>query len=120
MKVPLKVKLSLILSSEDGITLFGSLNNHEPNYYDKEQEPGGYKSFVSIPGDLLNAGTYLVSLNSFIPYHENFSAANIFSFEAVDDGVLKADFMGGFGGYLRPRLTWNTVRRTSGDELLPL
>ena len=110
VRKPVQVKLSFILSSEDGSELFGSLNNHEPNFYDREQEPGRYRSLVRVPGDLLNAGRFTVSLNSFIPYHENFAALNLLVFEAVDDGVLKGDFMGGFGGYLRPRLQWTTLR----------
>jgi lipopolysaccharide transport system ATP-binding protein len=105
-----KVNLAFNLLAGDGAEVFGSLNNHEPNFYGRDQEPGRYKSFITIPGDFLNAGTYTVMISSYMPYGANFAIEGLLSFDAEDDGVLKADFLGGFGGYVRPRLQWVTER----------
>lgn len=44
-----KVKLSFIISTDDGTTVFGSLNNHEEIFYDKIHRPGKYTSEIEIP-----------------------------------------------------------------------
>jgi len=105
-----KVNLALNLLANDGAEVFASLNNHEPNFYGRDQEPGRYRSYITIPGDFLNHGMYSVMVSSFMPYGANFAAEGLLSFEAQDDGVLKGDFLAGFGGYLRPRLPWVTER----------
>jgi lipopolysaccharide transport system ATP-binding protein len=103
-----KVKFSLIISTEDGITVFGSLNNHEENYYGKIQEPGFYTSLIEIPSNFFNAGLYTVTLSTFMDYVINTSLENILTFETIDDGFLKKDYFGGFGGTVRPLLKWTT------------
>jgi lipopolysaccharide transport system ATP-binding protein len=103
-----KVKFSFIISTEDGITVFGSLNNHEENYYGKIQTPGFYSSVIEIPGNFFNAGLYTVTLSTFMDYVINTSLENILTFETIDDGFLKKDYFGGFGGTVRPLLKWTT------------
>lgn len=110
VKIATRVQLSLILSSGDGVTIFGSLNNHEPNFYDKILHPGRYRSLVEIPANLLNEGNYAISLSSFIEAGDNFNLENLLRFDTTDDGVLKKDFLGGFGGVIRPKLEWLTEK----------
>lgn len=106
--VETKVKFSFIISSEDGITVFGSLNNHEENYYGKIQSPGIYSSKIHIPSNFFNAGIFTVTLSTFMDYVDNVSLENILTFETIDDGFLKKDYFGGFGGFVRPLLKWTT------------
>ncbi len=105
-----KVKFSFIISTEDGITVFGSLNNHEENYYGKIQSPGIYSSEIEVPGNFFNAGLYTVTLSTFMDYVINTSLENILTFETIDDGFLKKDYFGGFGGIVRPLLKWTTIK----------
>lgn len=105
-----RLQLSFILSAGDGTTLFGSLNNHETNFYTAELAPGEYKSYIEIPGNLLNAGSYNIGFASFMVGSENFYTDTILSFDTEDDGSLKKDFSGQFGGYLRPKLNWETIK----------
>ncbi len=107
---PMKVKLSLILSSRDGATLFGSLNNHEQFYYDKIQDPGNYKSIIEIPENFFNDGIFTISLATIFDYQENILLENLMSFETIDDGWLKKDYFGNYGGYFRPFLKWETLQ----------
>ena len=106
---PMKVRLSLLVTGAEGENVFSSLNNHEPNFYDRVHEVGSYKSSVTIPGDLLNARQYLLSVGTWMPHADNFRAEGILGFEAMDDGVLASDYHGSFGGHVRPRLPWLTV-----------
>jgi hypothetical protein len=43
-------------------------------------------------------------------YQQNFALENILVFDTTDDGVLKKDYFGSFGGYIRPRLKWETSK----------
>lgn len=103
-----RVKLSLILSARDGATLFGSLNNHEEFFYNKNQSPGQYKATIEIPGNFFNNGVFSISLATLFDYQENIVLENLMSFETSDDGILKKDYFGNYGGYFRPSLKWET------------
>jgi lipopolysaccharide transport system ATP-binding protein len=106
-----KVKFSLIICTQEGIEVFASINNHEPNYYGEMQSPGIYSSEIEIPGNFFNAGFYTVSLSTFMDYVINSSLENILTFETLDDGVLKKDFFGTYGGVIRPLLKWTTYKK---------
>lgn len=43
-------------------------------------------------------------------YGDGFTLDGLLSFAAIDDGVLREDYRGGFLGPIRPRLEWNTKR----------
>ena len=110
-----KVGFSLVLSDSESVCLFGSLNNQEKNFYSKPMRLGNYKSEIIIPGDMFNNGEYIIELIGFDSEMSNpFKIENILHFEAIDDGVLKGDYSGGYGGFFRPRLEWNT---TNDDDL---
>ncbi len=111
VKKATRVKLSFIISAQDGTTLFGSLNNHETDFYDVVQEPGNYRSVIELPANFFNNGTYAISLASFMDYQENFNLENLLVFETNDDGILKKDYLGNFGGYFRPKLSWKTSKQ---------
>lgn len=100
---------SLVLFDSMGNCLFGSLNNHEENFYSKSMIQGRYSSCCSIYGNLLNEENYSISL---IVAANNWSAAirleDVLSFEAEDDGYLRKDYYGGYGGCIRPKLLWMT------------
>ena len=89
--------------------MFASLNNREQQFYGKPLDAGRYKSRCLIQGDLLNAGNFSFSLIGFSAnWSDHFRVDQAISFEARDDGVLRGDYYGPFGGPLRPRLTWHT------------
>ncbi len=102
-----KMKLSVVLSGIDGTTLFGTLNNLERDAFDII-DPGNYQSKIKIPGHFFNNGTFTISFHTFNEYDKSISAEDVLIFETIDDGVLKGNFLGGYGGYIRPKLEWNT------------
>jgi lipopolysaccharide transport system ATP-binding protein len=105
-----RLKLSLTISTDEGITVFSSLNNHETEFYEKFHEPGEYRSSIRIPGNFFNEGSFSISLASYVEYVDNFSFLNIITFNTSDDGVLKKDYFGGYGGFIRPQLKWESKK----------
>ncbi len=68
-------------------------------------------SACSLHGNLLNNGRYHVSVIGASSYwNDSFRADHVISLDAIDDGVLKGDYPGGYGGVVRPKLGWKTVR----------
>ncbi len=112
VKEGVHVGFSLILFDIDGNCIFSSPNNHEPHYYGKPLKSGIYRSKCCIHGDLLNEGRYTATIVGFCANRsDSITLDRIISFEAVDDGVLKGDFYGKFGGIVRPKLLWKTERK---------
>jgi len=102
---------SLILFDASGYCIFGSLSNTRENaYHDKPLQRGQYVSTCTLYGNLLNNGRYHVSIIGATDYWtEDFRADHVIFFEALDDGRLKGDYPGNFGGVVRPKLRWTTV-----------
>jgi len=104
------VAFSLVLFDPDGQVLFGSVSNTEKNYYGTPLDSRRYKSRCVVSGDLLNTGKYSFSVIGFSAnWTDHFRVDQVVSFEAVDDGVLRGDYYGVFGGPLRPKFPWETV-----------
>ena len=110
-------QFSLMLLDAEGNNVFSSLNNKENNEYGKPLPRGLYKTTCLIPGNLLNAGRFFISFACFSGgWTDGFRVENVLSFDAIDDGVLKGDYPGTYGGYIRPSLRWTTVGLTTGPE----
>lgn len=101
---------SLFLLSDEGHCAFRSVSNQEPKYYGKPMQKGVYVTRCRVPGDMLNNGTFRVTLHGHAAmWSDYFSLENVVSFDAHDDGVLKGDYHGGYSGFFRPKLEWSTV-----------
>ncbi len=105
-----RVQFSLVLFDVSGYCIFGSLSNTEENiYHGKSLQRGRYVSECRIYGNLLNNGEYYVSIMGASGYWtDSFNVDNVIAFEAVDDGILKRDYGGSYGGVIRPKLIWKT------------
>jgi lipopolysaccharide transport system ATP-binding protein len=110
-----RVGFSLNLFDGDGQNLFASLSNREPRFYGQPLQPGRYKSVCRLPPDFFNTGRFYLSLTGFAAHWTDpFNVDQIVSFEALDDGRLRGDFYGGYGGSLRPKLDWETRQCLNG------
>jgi len=103
------VGFTLVLKDQDENVVFSSINNRERDWYGKEKPPGLYRTSCTIPANLLNDGWYSISL---IMFGRNFSdvvqVGELLTFEVQDNPALRGDFLGKFGGVIRPDLTWRT------------
>jgi lipopolysaccharide transport system ATP-binding protein len=102
---------SLTLFDASAYCVFSSLSNSVENaYHAHALRLGHYVSSCQLYGNLLNNGRYYVSITGLADYwSDSFYVDRAISFEAVDDGVLKRDYSGTYGGVIRPKLTWKTV-----------
>jgi len=106
-----QVHCSLVLFDASGYCVFGSLSNTDMEFHNRQLLRGQYVSSCKLYGNLLNNGRYHVSIIGATAYwSEGFRADFAISFDAVDDGVLKSDYPGAYGGVVRPKLSWKTER----------
>lgn len=104
-----QVSFALTLFDSEGSCVFSSLNNTEKYFYGKMLQKGQYITRCYIYGNLLNAGRYFVSIAGFsASWSDKFLVEHAVSFDAIDDGVLKGDYFGNYGGVIRPKLLWET------------
>jgi lipopolysaccharide transport system ATP-binding protein len=106
-----QVHFSVVLFDANGYCVFGALSNTDVEFHSRQLVQGHYVSSCKLYGNLLNNGRYHVSIIGATAYwSEGFRADFVISFDAVDDGVLKGDYPGGYGGVVRPKLSWKTER----------
>lgn len=106
-----RAMFSLVFWDANSNCVFGSLSNTAENsYHGKSLKPGCYLSICGLYGHLLNEGRYYISvIGASDNWNDGFRADHVLSFYALDDGVLKRDYSGNYGGVIRPRLIWKTI-----------
>jgi lipopolysaccharide transport system ATP-binding protein len=109
-----------LLYNEQGSMVFKT-HDTDPAWLRRARPAGTYTSTAWIPGNLLAAGRYFVSvaLITRSPDVKQFYEGQIISFNVLDnmgDGTARGDWSGAFGGVVRPFLTW-TTRYAGADEL---
>lgn len=107
----IKPQFSIVMSDKEGNCLFGSINNTDKIFYGRMISEGHYVTTIEIYENLLNAGSYLFSLIGFSGnFNDQFRIDNVLSVEMLDDGILKGDYPGNYGGMFRPKLVWSTEK----------
>lgn len=105
------IGLTLVLYTESGDCVFSSINNQDNDFYGNEVPKGVYYSECQIPKQLLNQGVYTVDV---IFFEKQFSQIktikNALNFEIHDGPSLRKDYFGEFGGFVRPKLTWQNIK----------
>lgn len=105
-----RAQFSIVLFDSNGTCVFGSLSNTPENeFHGKSLTQGRYRSDCILYGNLLNEGRYHVSLiltSEF--WQDGMRFEHIISFDALDDGLLRRDYSGGYSGLIRPKLLWKT------------
>ena len=111
MRSGVRAMFSLVLWDANSNCVFGSLSNTAENsYHGKPLKPGRYRCICRLYGHLLNEGRYYISvIGASDNWSDGFRADHVLSFYALDDGVLKRDYPGNYGGVVRPKLKWKTI-----------
>lgn len=96
--------------SADGTLVFPTLDVN-PEWRSRPRSPGRYRSGVTVPGNFLSEGDYLVSagISSLDPFRMYAGAPESVAFHVVDslDGdTARGDFAGPLPGAVRPLLPW--------------
>jgi len=103
---------SISLHATSGDPVFGSISNVEKKLYEQHYALGTYQMQCEIPGNLINSGHFYINVNGYTEEFTNhFGIENPLGFEAFDDGVLRKEYSGGFGGYIRPLLNWDVIKK---------
>lgn len=87
--------------------------DRDPQWGNSPRLPGRYISIGWIPGNLLNAGTMLVSvtITRVRPTHRHLYEQGVLSFDVMDrmgEDTARGNFPGHFAGAVRPLLSWET------------
>lgn len=108
------LNLSVVLYNEQGVVVLVTAPVAEPLWHGKSFPVGLFRSVCFFPGDLLNDGTYRISLlvvkgETMIIYQLD----DILEFDVLDDPDRRGRWYGKWVGVVRPDLKWTT-------ELMPL
>lgn len=103
--------LTAIFFDGSGNCVFSSISNRERNFYGKPMPAGVYRSRCEIPPNLFNDGVFDIAINLF---NKNFTdarlAENVLRIEILDGLAVRGDYTAGYGGVVRPMLSWNTTK----------
>jgi lipopolysaccharide transport system ATP-binding protein len=100
------VGVACIIMSVDGTRLLGIEDHDLDSSLWQERLPGRYRTHFEIPGNLLNAGKYILRI-SFGSNRVSYDDHEAFQFEIADtQGLLKWER----SGVLAPAFPWTTVR----------
>ena len=96
---------------EIGGLVFASAPVEDVEWYGRPHPVGLFRSRVVIPADLLNEGTYYVTLllvrdEASVLYE----AERLLTFRVEDDPQRRGQWYGVWGGVVRPRLPWRTEK----------
>ncbi len=110
-----QIRLSSAVSYQNGVLVFSTRSISDVNWHGHNFPIGLFVSEYRIPGDLLNDGTYHVSLRfmqdeSMSIYYDE----SIITFEVIDTGDPNGQWVGKRNGVIRLNLQWTTNLATNG------
>lgn len=104
------IGLNLIAHDGDNNCVFGSINNHETNWYGQSMPKGKYKSICSIPKHFFNNGLYSIGVVLFGKgYSSQVSKSELLVMEIQDGKEVRGDYFGAYASITRPLFEWTTI-----------
>jgi lipopolysaccharide transport system ATP-binding protein len=102
-----KLGTTILLYNQEGVVVFSSLSNNDPQWHGRSRPKGMFRSTVRIHSHLLPEGRFVVTV---LLWSDNYTFAhredNTVEFEVHDTGEARGDYLGGWVGVVRPRLQW--------------
>jgi homopolymeric O-antigen transport system ATP-binding protein len=118
-------RMSIRLLREDGLTVFTSTDQNSVGTTETLRQPGRYVSRCRIPGNLLNAGYYLISAGCDFPFLEVvFFEEMTLGFRIEQVGGVNSRYPERWPGVITPDLDWSltgapTVGNASARIAIP-
>jgi lipopolysaccharide transport system ATP-binding protein len=111
VRMPIRnMRMSIRALTEDGVTVFTTTDQNHPWHEGETRQPGRYVSRCRIPGNLLNAGYYLISAGCDIPFTEIiFFEEKALGFHVEQTGGVNSRYPERWPGVICPDLTWSLV-----------
>jgi lipopolysaccharide transport system ATP-binding protein len=97
--------VSLLLHDSAGVLVFDTSNHAAA-----PAEPGLYRETCVVPGDLLNAGRYTLSVALHSDDEVSCELPNLIGFDLLDSDRDRRGWYGEWKGILRPRFDWGSER----------
>jgi lipopolysaccharide transport system ATP-binding protein len=88
---------------------FNSANSEKDFYYNIPLKKGLYKAICLIPANFLNDKSY--KINAYLVPENNSEMAMVeeaLTFNVLDTGEMRKEFLGGWIGQIRPKMKWET------------
>ncbi|KFC67378.1 ABC transporter-like protein [Devosia sp. LC5] len=98
----------LVVTNEDGVVIFDAGPNEEP----VATAAGRRRERCVVPGDLMNDGTYRVSVELRDRGEVLLSIPDLLTFEILDNPYGRFGWYGKWEGAVRPRLDWTSEKLT--------
>lgn len=103
-------RVGFLLSTVDGTSVFEAYDADDERYAGA-REPGDYVAQCEIPGNLLNPGRYLVSINAGVPNVKNLAfIEGILPLNIEDTGAIGSYMHSKRNGIIRLKLRWKSER----------
>lgn len=104
-----RLNMNLQLFNEQGVLVFEAGPISEPVW--RSLERGVYRDSCLIPGDLLNDGTYVISLYGVLEKDGLvFRARDLLYFKVHDSPDMRSGWHGKWEGVVRPMLEWRKAK----------
>jgi hypothetical protein len=102
----------------DGVLIFVAGDNEDLNWQNRKRSPGSYISTCEIPGNLLNAGTYMLNVAADIQGSEMlFLAKGVLKFHIEHTKVTVLDGANRSPGIICPSLRWQVSPAKINTEI---
>lgn len=100
---------TVVVHDAENNIVFSSIGNREERWYGRAMPLGSYRSSCTVPGNLLNNGTYSVSVFMFgQSFRDMYMLNDVLRFEVADSPAIRGDYFGAMLGAVRPDLQWST------------
>jgi lipopolysaccharide transport system ATP-binding protein len=113
-----KIYTALWLKDKAGIEVLSSANARYvcqkcDEWGEKAHPKGLFHSYCTFPSDFFNEGLYYITaIVGLEPANTQILEKDIVSFEVIDTGDMRKNYLGGWLGVVRPKLLWHTVSDT--------
>lgn len=100
---------TVLIYRVDGTLVLSSLSNRDRDWHGRRLPRGVFRTVCEVPPNLLNSGGHSVSIFLWKRgYQPILRLDDIIRFEMLEDGTGRGDYLGGWGGAVRPELAWTT------------
>ena len=104
-------RVGFFVKTIHGVTVFEAYDSDD-EHYAGPRKPGSYEVRCTIPGDMLNAGRYCLTINAGMPTVMNLARLeDILVFDLEDTALVNGETYVQREGVVRPKLRW--ARTTS-------
>lgn len=107
VKLP-PMRIVVNITTADGTAVFVTRDNYDNVWEEKPRFPGKYLSRCKIPGNLLNAGCYTVTVSGQLPFVKIlFMQDNVLRFYIQRTGGVSTQYTEPWPGVVCPHLQWD-------------